>query len=83
MWTNKIVHLKKIYKFDFDQFLIKRTVLFYSREMLLKIKNSIFRPNYVIYKKMLRNKIVDLKQILQLTFFDRISSFRSNHEKYY
>ena len=32
MLENKIVHLKKIYNFDFDHFLIKRTVFVFNRE---------------------------------------------------
>ena len=35
--TNKIVHLKKIYKFDFYHFLIKRTVV------VLSIKNGFYK----------------------------------------
>ena len=64
MLTSKIFHLKIIYKFDFDHFLVKCTV-FVLIEKMLKIKNCSFRSNYAIYEKMLRNKIVGLKKILQ------------------
>ena len=64
--TNKIVHLKKIYKFVFDYFLVKCMVLVLSiKNGVYKIKKSTFWSNYAIYDKMLRNKIVGLKKILQ------------------
>ena len=134
---SKIVYLKKIYKFYFDNFLLKCTVLILCvKNCFYKSKKSTFWPNYAICEKMLRSKIVYLKKIykfcidhflikrtvfvlieknviknnkkldfpfkqcdirkngkeqncwpqkcppiLYWTFFDRISSFRLNHEK--
>ena len=64
MVESKIIHLKKIYKFDLDHFLLKYTVFVLSiKNGFHKIKKSIFRPNYARYEKMLKNKIVDLKEI--------------------
>ena len=37
MLRTKIVHLKKIYKFDFDHFLVKRTVFLLIEKTLLTI----------------------------------------------
>ena len=63
----KLVHLKKIYKFDFDHFLIKRTVFVLIEKTLLKIiKNCSFRPNNARYEKMSKNKIVHLKKIYKI-----------------
>ena len=68
MLKSKIVHLKKIYKFCFDYFLEKRTVFILIKKTLLKIKNCGFRPNNIRYEKMLRSKIVHLKQIYNFGF---------------
>ena len=68
---SKTVHLKKIYKFCFDYFLIKRTVLVLIEKMLLKIKKA-------RYEKMLRSKIVYLKKIYKFDFdhfFMKMHSF--------
>ena len=45
MLRSKIVHLKEIYNFELDHFLIKRTVFVLIVKNILKIKNSIFRTN--------------------------------------
>ena len=69
MLRSKIVHLKKIYKFCFDHFLIKRTVLVLKNiKHCLKIKSCHFRPNNGRYEKMLRSKIVHLKKIYNFDF---------------
>ena len=69
MLRSKIVHLKKIYKFGFDHFLEKRTVfIILIKKTLLKIKSCGFRPNNARYKKMLRSKIVHLKEIYNFDF---------------
>ena len=61
---SEIVHLKKIYKFCFNYFLIKRMVFVLIEKTLLKIiKNCGFRPNNERYEKMLRTKIAHLKKI--------------------
>ena len=67
MLRSKIFPLKK--KFDFDHFLVKRTVL--NVEMLktlLKIKNCGFWTNNARYEKMLRSKLVPLKNIYKFYF---------------
>ena len=68
MLQNKIVHLKKIYKFGFDHFLEIRTVFILIIKTLLKIKSCGFRANNARYKKMLRRKIVHLKKIYKFDF---------------
>ena len=69
MLRNKIVRLRKIYKFDFDHFLVKHTVFVLSiKNGFYKIKKSIFRPNYISCEKMLRNKIVRLRKIYKFDF---------------
>ena len=52
MLTSKIVHLKKIYNFDFDHFLIKRTVF------ILIVKNVIKNQKFNFPDKLcdIRNK---------------------------
>ena len=60
----KTVHLKKIYKFDFDHFLKKLTVFILIEKTLLKIiKNCGFGSNNTRYEKMLRIKIIRFKKI--------------------
>ena len=69
MLRSKIVHLNKIYKFGFDHFLGKRTVFILIKNTLLKkIKSCGFRPNNARYEKMLRSKIVHLKEIYNFDF---------------
>ena len=68
MLQSKIVHLKKIYKFGFDYFLVKNTVLILIKKTLLKIKSCGFRANNGRYEKMLRSKIVHLKEIYNFDF---------------
>ena len=65
MLRSKIVHLKETYKFYSDNFLEKRTVFILLKKTSLKIKNCGFRPNNARYVKMLKSKIVDLKENIQ------------------
>ena len=69
MLNSKIVHLKEIRNFDFDNFFIKRTVFVLIVKNVIKNKNSIFRTNSATYKKILRNKIVRFKKIYK-SYFD-------------
>ena len=68
MLRSKIIHLKETYKFCFDHILEKRTVFILVRKTSLKIKSCGFRPNNARYKKMLRSKIVHLKEIHSFDF---------------
>ena len=68
MLKSKIIHLKKIYKFGFDYFLEKGTVFILIKKTLLKIKSWGFRSNNARYEKMLRSKIIYLKQIYNFYF---------------
>ena len=69
MLKNKIVRLRKIYKFYFNNFLLKPTVFFLSiMNGFYKIKKSIFRPNYSRSEKMLRKKILYLRKIYKFDF---------------
>ena len=69
MLTSKIVHLTEIYNFDFDHFLITRTVFVLIDKTLLKIiKNSSFRPNNARHEKMLTSKIVHHTEMYNFDF---------------
>ena len=63
MLRSKIFHLQQIQKFYFDHFLKKRTTFILIKKTLLKIKKCGFRPNNARYEKMLKSKIVLLKEI--------------------
>ena len=57
MLRTKIVHLKKIYNFDFDHFFDKTHGFCFKREKcLLKIKNSISRINSATYETNLKEQ---------------------------
>ena len=64
MLKSKIVHLKKIYNFNFDHFLIKRTVF------VLIVKNVIKNQKFNFPDKLcdIRNKIIRLKKIYKFYF---------------
>ena len=69
MLKSKIVHIKEIYNFDFDHFLIKRAVFILIKKTLLKIKSCGFQPNNArLYEKILKSKIVHLKEIYNFDF---------------
>ena len=68
MLRSKIIHLKETYKFCFDHFLEKRTVFILIKKTLLKIKSCSFRPNNARYKKMLKSKIIHLKETYKFCF---------------
>ena len=68
MLKSKSVYLKQIYKFCFDHFLEKRTVFILIQKTLLKIKSCGFQPNNARYEKMLRSKVVHLKEIYNFGF---------------
>ena len=68
MLSSKIVHLKEIYNFGFDHFLIKRTIFV----LIVKNvnKNQQFCGQTLQHtKQMLRNKIVRLKKIYTIFFY--------------
>ena len=68
MLKSKIVHLKKIYNFDFDHFLIKRTVFVLIVKSVIQNKKFNFPDKLRHTKKMLKNKIVVLKRSTNLIF---------------
>ena len=68
MLRSQIVHLKKIDKFSFDHFLKKRTIFILIKKTSLKIKSCGFRPKNARYEKILRSKIVHLKEIYNCDF---------------
>ena len=86
MLTIKIVFLKKIYKFDFDHFLIKRTVFVLIVKNVIKNQKFNFPDKLKHTKKMLRNKIVRFEKIYK-SYFDhfliKCTVFCYNHDKYY
>ena len=68
MLRSKIIHLKETYKFCFDHFLEKRTVFISIKKTLLTIKICGFRPKNGRYEKMLRSKIIHLKETCKFCF---------------
>ena len=86
MLKRKIVHLKKIYNFDFDHFLIKRAVF------VLIVKNVIKNQKFYFPDKLcdIRNKCLGTKLFVLkrstnfiLTIFDKMHSFCFKREKCY
>ena len=72
------VYLRKIYNFDFDNFLIKRTVFVLNRKRLLKIKKSIFWTNSATYETNVKVQNCSFQKDLQILFrpfFDKMHSF--------
>ena len=64
MLTSKIVHLKKIYNFYFDHFLIKRTVfVLIVKNVIKKSKIQFSEQTLQHTKQMLSNKIGRFKKI--------------------
>ena len=86
MLRSKIVHLEETYKFYFNHFLENRTVFILIKKTFLKIKSCGFRLNNARYEKMLRSKIVYLKEIYNFDFdhfFYKTHGFCFNREKCY
>ena len=79
MLINKTVNLKETYKFSMHHFFIGvTTFLLFNKNIFIIIKNSIFPTKYTTYGKMLRNKIVYLKEIYKFSinyFFIEIIFF--------
>ena len=65
MLRSKIVHLKKIYNFDFDHFLIKRTVFVL---IVKNVKKSIFRTNSATYETNVKEQNYSFEKDLQILF---------------
>ena len=88
MLKSKIVHLKKIYNFYFDHFLIKRRVFVLNVKNVIKSKIQFSGQTLRHTKQMLRNKIVRFKKIYKC-YFDHFLigiiflSFPYKHEKCY
>ena len=59
---------KRSTNFILTVFLMKRTVFVLIKKTLVKIKSCEFRPNNVRYEKMLRSKIVHLKENYNFDF---------------
>ena len=69
MLRNKIIGLKKIYKFYFDHFLIKCTVFVLNVQNVIKNQKLNFLDKLLHAKKMSRNKIVRFKKMYK-SYFD-------------
>ena len=70
MLRSKIVDLRKIYKFCFDHFLVKRTVFALSvKNCFYKIKESIFQPNYATYDKSVKEQNCLFQKDLRILFW--------------
>ena len=72
MLKSKIVYLKETYKFYSNHFLEKCPVFILIKKTSLKIKSSGFRPNYARYEKILKSKIVYIKETYKF-YFDHFS----------
>ena len=68
MLKSKIVHLKKIYNFDFDHFLVKRTIFVLIVKNVIKNQKFNFPDKLRHTKQMLRNKIIRFKKIYKFYF---------------
>ena len=69
MLRSKIVHLKEIYNFYFDHFLMKRTVFVLIVKNVIKKSNIQFSGQTLRHtKQMLRNKIIRFKKIYKFYF---------------
>ena len=55
-------------KFVSQPFLTNGSGFIYQKPVFYKIKKSIFRPNYARYEKILKSKIVPLKEIYNFEF---------------
>ena len=77
MFRSKIVHFKKIYQFDFDHFLEKRTllILIVKKIMLLKIKNSIFQANIISHPI----KGCEIMLQIKVVVFEKLYKFYIEH----
>ena len=87
MLKSTIVHLKNIYKFGFDYFLIKRTIFVLIVKNVIKNQKFNFPDKLcdICTEQMLRNKIVSFKKIYKF-YFDHFlikCSFCFNREKCY
>ena len=69
MLQSKIFHLKEIYNFDFDHFLIKRTVFILIVKKVIKNQKINFSDKLRHTKQMLRNKIVRFIKIYKFYFY--------------
>ena len=68
MLSSKIIHLKDIYNFGFDHFLITRTVFVLIVKNVIKNKKFNFPDKLLHTKQMLRNKIIRFKKIYKFYF---------------
>ena len=68
MLRSKIVHLKETYKFCLDYFLEKRTIFVLIVKNVIKNQISILQLNNARYNKMLKSKIVHLKETYKFLF---------------
>ena len=86
MLKSKIVHLKEIINFDFDHFLIKRTVLFFILKKVIKNQKFNFPEKlFASWKNFKKQNCLFQKDIRILfgLFFDKMYSFCYNRDKYY
>ena len=83
---SKIVHLKEIYNFDFDHFLVKCTVFVLIVKNVIKNQKLNFSDKLCDIKKNVKEQNCSFQkdvQILFWSFFDRNFSFSYEHEKCY
>ena len=86
MLKSKIVHLKEIYNFDIDHFLIKRTVFVLIVKNVIKNKKFNFPDKLCDIKKNVKKQNYSFQKDLQILFrpfFDKMHSFCYNRDKYY
>ena len=70
MLGNKILRFKKIYKFAFYHFFIGFiSFLLFSKNVFMNLKNSIFPPEYMRYRKSVKKKNCLFQKDLQIFYW--------------
>ena len=68
MLTSKIIHLKEIYNFDFDHFLIKCTVFVLIMKTVIKNQKLNFSDKLCDIQKNVKKQNCSLQKDLQILF---------------
>ena len=86
MLKSKIIHLKEIYNFYFDHFLIKRTVIVLILKNVIKNQKFNFPDKLCNVQKNVNKQNCSFQKDVQILFgpfYDRNNSFSYIHEKCY
>ena len=86
MLTSKVIHHKENYNFDFDHFLIKRTVFVLILKNVIKNQKFNFPDKLCDIRKNVKKQNCSFQKDLQILFwpfFDKTHDFCFNRDKYY